>query len=524
VHSGSSRSQSLGASSWYALTMGASRPPLALTWALGLLNAACGARPELGAPLPVTTGLAPRPIVFAEGDAGFCALRAPGRLVCWGGDFGPEMRALDDATDYVEVAVGAHGACGLRRGGEVRCGSASAAPAPVIGLPPAVQLGADAHRTCALTADGQVFCLGESGESSGPPAPLPGVSGARRLSVADRFVCVVEADGGVRCLGGFGERPADDRVPGLSGVVDLRHSGLIACGRTATGDLQCAPLPHPSTGFGSGPTWPIPLESLRYPHVDDAADVVVELATVCARPVDGRWRCAGEAHGAPIDADRLVDLDSSAALLLVDPEIGCGLDADGTLRTQSRAKGFCGEADLQRDGSGRDLVEARRAGYSAETSPRFRLGGQGGAGETRLAAGLSAPLLFGRPERTLVGPTFDLSTAAFDTVAPAGGLMVEVPLGGPRLGFEALGGASFDDGEAVPFFGGGVRFGAAMVLTDAACSADCGLRYTASAGLAFSVRRTLGPAPGTEYVLAVDFDPAALLAPFALLSADWKFH
>jgi hypothetical protein len=501
--------------------MGASRAPLALTLALTLMNAACGARPELGAPLPAAPGLAPRPVVFAEGDAGFCALRAPGRLLCWGRTFGPEMRALDDATDYVEVAVGAHGVCGLRRGGEVRCGSSSAAPAPVAGLPPAVQLGADTHRTCALTADGHVFCLGEANT---PPAPLPGVSGVRRLSVADRYVCVVEADGGVRCLSDFAERPLDDRVPGLSGVVDLRHSGLIACGRTATGALQCAPLPHPSTGFGSGPTWPIPLESLKYPRVDDAADVVVELATVCARPADGRWRCAGEAHGAPIDADRLLDLDGAAALLLVDPEIGCGLDADGALRTQSHSRGFCGEADLQRDGSGRDLAEARRAGYSAETSPRFRLGGQGGAGDTRLAAGLSAPFLFGRPRHTLVGPMFDLSTAAFDTVAPAGGLMVEVPLNGPRLGFEVLGGASFDDGEATPFFGGGARFGAAMVLTDSACSADCGLRYTASAGLGFSVRRTLGPAPGTEYVLAVDFDPAALLAPFALLSADWKFH
>jgi hypothetical protein len=491
---------------------------LAFVWAL---LPACGARPELGAPLPTTPGLAPRPVVFDRGDAGFCALRAPGRMLCWGGDFGPLMRVLDEVIDYTEVAVGGHQVCGLRRGGEVRCGGVGAAPMAVSDLPPAVQLGADADTTCALTADGRVWCFGEAAPV---PAPLPGVTGARRLSVADRFVCVVEADGGVRCLGGFGERRADDRVPGLSGVVDLRHSGLVACGRGPTGRLQCAPLPHPTTGFGSGPQWPIPLESLKYPLMDDAADVVVEMATICARPADGRWTCVGEAQGEPIEADRLADLDGAEALVLVDSEIGCGLDADGALRTQGRARGFCGEAELTRDGGGRDLAQARRAGFSAETSPRFRLGGQGGAGETRFAAGLSAPVLFGRPKHVLIGPTLDLGTTAFETAVPAGGLMVEIPFGSARLGVEALGGAVFGRGEPAPMFGGGARFGGAMVLTEPQCEADCGLRYTASAGLGLSVRRTLGPTPRTEYVLTVDFDAAALVAPFALLAADWKFH
>lgn len=489
--------------------------------ALALLNAACGARPELGASAIAAPGTGPRPITFAEDDAGFCALRAPGAIVCWDRTFGPAMVPVDDTTDYVEVAVGARQFCGLRRSGEVRCGAAGVAPAPVAGLPPAVQIGADADTVCALAADGRVFCFGE-GDAA--PAPLPGISGARRLSVADRLTCVVESDGGVRCLGAFGATRVDDRVPGLTGVVDLRHSGLLACGRGATGRLQCAPVPHPTTGFGSGPRWPIPLESLKYPRLTDAADVTVEMATICARPDGGSWRCAGEAQGEPIDADRLDDLAGAAALLLVDSEIGCGLDADGELRTQSLAQGFCGEDDLRRDGSGRDLVEARRAGYSAETGPRLRLGGERGAGETRLAAGLSVPLLFGTPGTTLVGPTLDLGTTAFDTAAPAGGVMVEMPVGGARFGVEALGGAVFGRGDPAPMVGGGARFGAALTLTDARCTGDCGLRYTASAGLGFSVRRTLGPAPGTEYVLTVDFDAAALVAPFALLAADWNFH
>ena len=519
-----------------------------------LMLPACGATPQLGAAVATPgdgrTGIG-RPVVFAAGDAGFCALRAPGRLVCWGRTFGDSMRPLDALEDYVEVGVGENHVCARRRDGEVRCAgdndagqlgrplrdvAQSSAPVPVPGLPPSTRLGVDNNATCVLSNAGEVRCFGRElpwPEPGGPrqvdaPMLLPRIAGARQLSFADHLACIVEENGGVSCFGGYGPEKTRARIGGFQEMADVRHSGLVVCGREVSGLLRCAPQPHPTSGFGSGPKWPIPLESLIYPREDRASDLVVELATICVRPEGGRWRCLGEAQGAPIDARGLADLARSEALLLVDSEIGCGLDSDGALRTQERSKGFCGEDGLRMDGRGRDLQAEARAGFSAEISPRLRLGGlkqvEAGVATSHFAGGLAVPTVFGRPGGVLAGAELDLATRGFDTVEPAAGLAVDLPLGGARLGADLLGGVAFGPEETAPLLAGGLRLGAAMVLTDPRCEHDCGLRYTASAGLGLSVRRTLGDVPRTEYVVVVDFDAAALIAPFALMAADWNFR
>jgi hypothetical protein len=168
-------------------------------------------------------------------------------------------------------------------------------------------------------------------------------------------------------------------------------------------------------------------------------------------------------------------------------------------------------------------VESRRAGYSAEFSPRLRLGGRVAGDEPAFATGLGVPLLFGAPGGALAGPVVDLATAGFDTFEPGAGVGFELFVGGARLGAEVLGGRRWGLGKPASILAGGLRLGGAFALTDASCPSDCGVRYVASGGVGVRAAHAFGPRADTTWILYVDFDGAVLAAPFALAMADWRF-
>lgn len=503
-------------------------PPL-LAASFGAAVAACGAPVRLGGPLAdAPDDGAARPTRFARGPAGLAAVRAPGQFVIWGHAFGTVLRPVDTLEDYVEVAVGESAACGRRRDGEVRCLEAAALargepPTPLAARSPAISLVMDREIVCALGRDAVVSCVDLS--SPGGVAIGPGPSGVRAVSLADRALCTAGFDGEVRCRGTAGGAAFDDVLAGLRGSPHIRHSGRIACGFGPGVPLRCVPLPHPTTGYGGvaddRPATP------RVPALDRADEVVVIWETVCARRSGEDWRCDGRSFGVPIDPSRLDDLLGSDALVLHDADIGCGLDTDGTLRTQRNARGFCGEQDLRVDGTGTDLLAAQRPTYTAAFAPRFRFGaafvGSNGGG-VRFAGGLGLPLTFGGPEGWQAGPTLDLGTTSFDTVEPAAGLAVVRAAGFSRIGLEGLGGWSAGDGPDGTFVEGRLRLGLGESIGSGFCERDCGLQYNAGVDVVLALRRPIGARHDPVVLVSLALDPAALIAPFALLATDWRMH
>lgn len=484
---------------------------------------------------------AARPTRFARGPAGLAAVRAPGHFVVWGHAFGSVLRPVDALSDYVEVAVGETAACGRRRGGEIRCIEATAsargeAATPLAALPPAVSLVMDRETVCVLGRDAAVTCVDRSNSSPGPGADAVGVgagpTGVRAVSLADRALCTAALDGEVRCRGTAGGAAFDDVLPGLRGSPWVRHSGRIACGFGPGAPLRCVPLPHPTTGYG-GVADDRPVAP-RVPDLDRADEVVVTWETVCARRSGEDWRCDGRSFGENIDAGRLDDVLGADALVLHDADIGCGLDADGTLRTQRNARGFCGEQDLRVDGTGTDLLAAQRPTYTAAFAPRFRFGaafvesgaddpGRNGGG-VGFAGGLGLPVTFGGPEGWQAGPALDVGTTSFDTVEPAAGLAVVRAGGLTRIGLDGLGGWSAGDGSDGGFVEGRLRLGLGESIGSGFCERDCGLQYNAGVDVMLALRRHIGARQDPVVFVAVALDPAAIIAPFALLATDWRFH
>jgi alpha-tubulin suppressor-like RCC1 family protein len=118
-------------------------------------------------------------------DESSCAVKTGGQAVCFGngdegqlGNGGTADSSLPvdviGVTDAEEVGVGIPFACARTTTGGVTCwgtdlggqlgdgvpGGVRATAAPVIGLPPVTQLVVAAYSSCAMTADGDVWCWG----------------------------------------------------------------------------------------------------------------------------------------------------------------------------------------------------------------------------------------------------------------------------------------------------------------------------------------------------------------------------
>ncbi|MCC7440627.1 MAG: hypothetical protein IT285_03275 [Bdellovibrionales bacterium] len=256
------------------------------------------------------------------GNFATCAVDTKGRTSCWGKNnrfqvgmdrqpkSGPckkmwcvaEPHAVPDLPEATEVSLGSAHACALGTEGEVHCWGentlgqlgaeggvdcppedtlslrCSARPLRVKGLPgPAVQVSTGTHFTCALLADGAVWCWGmnaygqlgnatsilckdpKSGKQSIPCSSAPvkvmdlGGRGAR-ISAGEAHACVLLDSGEVRCWGGnaYGElgdgthknrnipAPVQGIVGSVAGLsVQLKHGCVI----TATKRVFCWPQP-----------------------------------------------------------------------------------------------------------------------------------------------------------------------------------------------------------------------------------------------------------------------------------------
>ncbi|MCB9730845.1 MAG: hypothetical protein H6744_19920 [Deltaproteobacteria bacterium] len=188
------------------------------------------------------TALAPTPVVglvdavaLAVGEDHSCAIRAGGRLVCWGDGSGWSLGngLANDGTQPVDVAPGKAGLVLAR--------------AVVVGV----------SHTCALTLEGGVACWGE--EASGAlglgnagskktPATVT-ISGVEALAAGRRHVCALKTGGTLACWGTNAEGQVGNgdtvkqttpvAVPGLTGVTDVAGGLDSTCARRSGGEIVC---------------------------------------------------------------------------------------------------------------------------------------------------------------------------------------------------------------------------------------------------------------------------------------------
>jgi alpha-tubulin suppressor-like RCC1 family protein len=183
----------------------------------------------------------------AAGGGHSCARRA-GRLWCWGKDaeHPVEVPGLDEVID---VRAGNSHTCALRADGSLWCwgwnglgqvgnGTQADVTAPAHVLDDVTAVAAGIQHTCAIDGGGRVLCWGDNGSGQlgdgtttlrTTPVEVSSALSARALAVGDHHTCAVDTQGGLWCwganwVGQLGLGAADD-----DGVaVPVRASAIDA--------------------------------------------------------------------------------------------------------------------------------------------------------------------------------------------------------------------------------------------------------------------------------------------------------
>ena len=235
------------------------------------------------------------PVAISADEQTTCVLLDDGTAACWGangqGQLGDgtqvhrntpvKVSPLTGLDQLSAIEVGTDATCAIRSGdGAVFCwgspawgklgnGSTSryTEPEPVdtsTGLPPAVSLGVHHHHTCAVGADGSVWCWGQGwfGQlgtggivDSGVPVPVIAaagtgfLTGAVSVDLGRLSTCARRNDGSVWCwglavMGQLGAGTAYEsfspvEMLGPSNAIDLAVGDLHACAVEANGTLWC---------------------------------------------------------------------------------------------------------------------------------------------------------------------------------------------------------------------------------------------------------------------------------------------
>ncbi|WP_158542422.1 RCC1 domain-containing protein [Lujinxingia litoralis] len=230
---------------------------------------------------------------WAEVDAGgmhACAIAEDGALYCWGSSpsgalgLGAEAEELvaapeqvGEARDWLKVSAGATHSCGIRQGGALYCWGDNArgavgvgngedvlaepAPVEVAGVTGWLDVSAGEGFSCALTAEGALYCWGrtDAGVTGAnntdvyEPRAYEGALSALSLSAGSSHACGVvdlDADDDVYCWGdgamyklGTGETRREvspsPRAPGATSLVSVVSGRTFTCGLTVDGALHC---------------------------------------------------------------------------------------------------------------------------------------------------------------------------------------------------------------------------------------------------------------------------------------------
>jgi hypothetical protein len=137
-----------------------------------------------------------------------CALGSgSGRVVCWGDDAHGQVSGAPAGVAFVQVSCGGDACCALARDGgaggfPVRCwgsdagGLVSTAPAP--GALLQVSVAGDGH-ACGVAADYSLLCWGSFVGPTGGTATWPGTY--LQVAASESLTCALRADGTLFCVG-----------------------------------------------------------------------------------------------------------------------------------------------------------------------------------------------------------------------------------------------------------------------------------------------------------------------------------
>ena len=292
-----------------------------------------------------------RVTAVAGDDIAMCAVHDGGQVTCWGNaelsgsglDVSalpkPEQEAAHEAphvarglTDAIQVAVTDAGVCALRAHGEVVCwggaapGRSSRVPVPVELPRPAARVAGGRLGWCAQLDGGAVHCWGirRTGREE-PAAEVPGLTDATDIAMGRDFACARSASRGVVCWGSnlrgqlgqgtSGHVPAPTPVPSVVGAVSVAAAEGLSCALDRAGAVSCWGRGH--TALAPGEPAPAPV---RVAVPGAAQSLIGGRSRVCVVTAGGEARCVTPQHGAtgPFGVSPPVRLGDIASLLVTE--------------------------------------------------------------------------------------------------------------------------------------------------------------------------------------------------------------
>ncbi|UJR86872.1 MopE-related protein [Sandaracinus amylolyticus] len=201
------------------------------------------------------------PAQVDTGDAVTCIRTDAGALQCVGDAIAPAVAATVTGATYVDVRAGG---CAIQGAGALRCFGragtlgvvdAAATSALLPGMTDVVDVGLSGSHTCAVRANGTVWCwgqgtygrLGDGGVTARiTPVAVAGITDAVRVGAGARTTCIERTGGRVTCFGstqygllGDGAPLAPLEVIGITDAVDVAAGPEHTCVRRADGTVAC---------------------------------------------------------------------------------------------------------------------------------------------------------------------------------------------------------------------------------------------------------------------------------------------
>lgn len=182
-------------------------------------------------------------VVAAEASwNGGCALRADGRVRCWGTNYYGDI--VDRAGPYVQLSGRYTHFCALTPAGEAQCWGDNTYAQAGTHAGPFVQVAAGAQHSCGLRLDGTVECWGRNQYHQTEPP----VGRFAKLTAGAYTNCGIRENGDVECWGnssgGQGvvtTGPFIEVSAGTDHVCAIRRDRALQCWGTATNGQTSAP-------------------------------------------------------------------------------------------------------------------------------------------------------------------------------------------------------------------------------------------------------------------------------------------